>query len=190
MTDNPRLIIIAGCDGAGKTTASMSVLPNALACTEFVNADEIAKGLSPFNPEEMAIEAGRIMLNRINHLLIERRTFAIETTLATRSYKNLVLRAKRFGYKVILLFFWLPTPEMAIQRVAQRVAAGGHGIPEEVIRRRYFLGLYNLFNIFTGIVDEWSFYDNSLELKPIVVKNDVCGAYENVKLKKYNNHAR
>lgn len=125
----PRLYIIAGCNGAGKTTASFTVLPDALECREFVNADEIARGLSPFNPEEMAIEAGRLMLRRIQQLIAERRTFAIETTLATRSYRNTVRRAHAAGYEVILLFFWLPSPELAISRVAQRVRNGGHNIP-------------------------------------------------------------
>lgn len=104
--DKPTLYIIAGCNGAGKTTASMSVLPEVLNCREFVNADEIAKGLSPFNPEEVAIEAGKLMLRRINLLLSRHATFAIETTLATKSYKNLVKTAQASGYQVVLLFFW------------------------------------------------------------------------------------
>lgn len=168
----PRLYIIAGCNGAGKTTASMSVLPDVLDCREFVNADEIAKGLSPFKPEEVAVEAGKLMLQRIDLLLSMRATFAIETTLATRSYKNLVKRAKSSGYQVILLFFWLSSPEMAEMRVAQRVASGGHNIPVDVIHRRYWAGLRNLFEIFEPIVDLWSLYDNNSEVKPIV-KNSI-----------------
>lgn len=156
----PTLYIIAGCNGAGKTTASYSVLPDLLNCREFVNADEIAKGLSPFNPESVAIEAGKLMLQRIDLLLSQRKTFAIETTLATRSYAALVKRAHERGYNVVLLFFWLPSPEMAVARVAKRVSEGGHNIPTETIRRRYWLGLQNFFNIFIPIVDSWSFYDN------------------------------
>lgn len=167
MTD-PILYIIAGCNGAGKTTASMTVLPQVLDCREFVNADEIAKGLSPFKPEEVAVEAGKLMLRRIDCLLSEKATFAIETTLATKSYRGLVLRAKTAGYKVILLFFWLPSPEMAERRVANRVASGGHNIPKDVIHRRYWLGLDNLFNIFVPIVDLWSLYDNRTGIKAIV----------------------
>ncbi len=121
----PKLYIIAGCNGAGKTTASLSILPQVLACKEFVNADEIAKGISPFKPEEVAIEAGRIMLERIDYLLKRKTTFAIETTLATRSYRNWIERAKEEGYYIELLFFWLPSPHMAEERVAMRVAAGG-----------------------------------------------------------------
>ena len=156
----PILYIIAGCNGAGKTTASYSVLPDLLNCREFVNADEIAKGLSPFNPETVAIEAGRLMLLRINRLLSEKKTFAIETTLATRSYVTLVKKAQDNGYQVILLIFWLPSPEMAIERVAKRVSEGGHNIPTETIIRRYWLGLHNFFNIFAPVVDNWMFFDN------------------------------
>lgn len=168
----PTLYIIAGCNGAGKTTASMVVLPEVLDCREFVNADEIAKGLSPFHPEEVAIEAGKLMLQRIDLLLSRRETFAIETTLATRAYAHLVRRAKSLGYRIELLFFWLPSPEMAEQRVATRVATGGHDIPKDVIHRRYWLGLQNLFNIFVEIVDLWSLYDNSENAIPIV-KNGI-----------------
>lgn len=172
----PNLYIIAGCNGAGKTTASMSVLPEVLDCREFVNADEIAKGLSPFKPEEVAIEAGKLMLQRIDTLLSRHVSFAIETTLATRSYKNLVERAKASGYQVILLFFWLSSPEMAEMRVAQRVASGGHNIPKDVIHRRYWAGLRNLFEIFVPIVDLWSLYDNTKELVPVVERSVVTDA--------------
>lgn len=139
------LYIIAGCNGAGKTTASITVLPEILECKEFVNADEIAKGLSPFNPESVAIDAGRLMLHRINQLIKGNVSFAIETTLSTRSYAKLVQQAHERGFKVQLLFFWLPTPEHAIERVAQRVREGGHNIPIDVIRRRYQAGIENLF---------------------------------------------
>lgn len=108
------LYIISGCNGAGKTTASYTVLPEILQCKEFVNADEIAKGLSPFNPESVAIEAGRLMLQRIESLLERKETFSIETTLATKSYINLVRKAQKNGYSVHLIFFWLETPELAI----------------------------------------------------------------------------
>ena len=157
---SPKLFIIAGCNGAGKTTASYSVLPELLGCKEFVNADEIARGLSPFNPESVAIEAGKLMLQRINVLMAERKTFAIETTLATKSYANTIKKAKELGYTVILLFFWLPSPEMAVERVAKRVREGGHNIPTNVIYRRYWASLLNFFTIFAPIVDSWMFFDN------------------------------
>ena len=155
------LYIISGCNGAGKTTASYSVLPKMLDCLEFVNADEIARGLSPFNPESVAIEAGRLMLQRIEVLLAKDETFAIETTLATKSYINLVRKAQAKGYQVNVLFFWLRTPELALQRVAERVASGGHNIPEDIVRRRYVAGISNLFRIFIPEVDFWNIYDNS-----------------------------
>lgn len=125
------LYIISGCNGAGKTTASYTVLPDILDCREFVNADEIARGLS------------------------------IETTLASRSYLNLVRKAQAKGYQVSILFFWLRTPELAIQRVAERVRNGGHNIPENTIRRRYISGIKNLFELFIPEVDYWAIYDNT-----------------------------
>ena len=157
----PKLYIISGCNGAGKTTASYTVLPEMLNCREFVNADEIARGLSPFNPENIAIEAGRIMLNRIRELMDNGVDFAFETTLATRSYTSFVRDAQAKGYQVALLYFWLNSPDLAIKRVAERVAAGGHNIDEETIRRRYLKGIYNLFNLYMDIVDYWFLVDNS-----------------------------
>ncbi|MBQ2589239.1 MAG: zeta toxin family protein [Prevotella sp.] len=155
------LYIISGCNGAGKTTASYTVLPEILNCKEFVNADEIARGLSPFNPESVAIEAGRLMLQRIDFLLEKDTSFSIETTLSTKTYINLVRRAQEKGFSVRILFFWLNSPELAIRRVAERVAKGGHNIPEPIIRRRYTAGLKNLFNLFMDQVDYWDIYDNS-----------------------------
>ena len=155
------LYIICGCNGAGKTTASYTVLPEILQCKEFVNADEIARGLSPFNSEDVAIEAGRLMLQRIELLLEREESFSIETTLATKSYINLVRRAQAKGFRVIILFFWLNSPELAIQRVGERVAKGGHNIPEPIIRRRYASGIKNLFNLFMSEVDYWDIYNNS-----------------------------
>lgn len=178
MNERATLYIIAGCNGAGKTTASYSVLPDLLQCREFVNADEIAKGLSPFNPESVAIEAGRLMLQRIELLLSQHKTFAIETTLATRSYATLVRRARERGYNVVLLFFWLPSPEMAVARVAKRVREGGHDIPVGTIHRRYWLGLENFFRIFAPIVDSWMFFDN--EHDAIELANEDVGLNANV----------
>lgn len=155
------LYIIGGCNGVGKTTASYTVLPDILECREFVNADEIAHGLSPFNPKDVVIEAGRLMLQRIDELLARDESFSIETTLAPRLYINLVRRAQAKGYKVTLLFFWLNSPELAMQRVAERVSKGGHDVSEETIRRRYFRGINNLFNLYAAEVDSWSIYDNS-----------------------------
>lgn len=152
------LYIIAGCNGAGKTTASLSFLPDILDCTQWINADEIAKGLSFFHPESVAVAAGRLMLQRIQELLARGETFAIETTLATKSYHKLVAQAHELGYKVELLFFFLPSPECAIKRVAHRVRNGGHNIPRDVIIRRYYAGIRNLHKIYAPIVDKWTVY--------------------------------
>lgn len=155
------LYIIAGCNGAGKTTASFTVLPEMLKCREFVNADEIAAGISPFNPEGVAIQAGRLMIDRIIQLLKDGETFAFETTLATRSYVKLIQQAKKRGYFVTLLFFSLSSSEQAQRRVAQRVSMGGHNIPTDVIIRRYEAGLQNLFQLYMPVCDYWTLYDNS-----------------------------
>ena len=155
------LYIIAGCNGAGKTTASFTILPEILDCKEFVNADEIAKGLSPFQPEKVSFEAGRIMLERINDLLESKENFAFETTLATKSYKSKIFLAKEKGYNVTLLFFWLQNVNLAIERVKTRVLEGGHNIQTEVIERRYKRGIQNLFEIYLPIADEVMIFDNS-----------------------------
>ena len=165
------LYIIAGCNGAGKTTASFTILPEVLNCKEFVNADEIAKGLSPFQPESVAMQAGRIMLARMDELLQKGETFAFETTLATKSYKQKIEWAQANGYEVTLLFFWLDSPNMAKKRVAQRVAEGGHSIPSQTIERRYHNGIANLFAIYIDMVDICYIFDNSEgERTPIAKK--------------------
>ena len=132
-----------------------------LGCREFVNADEIARGLSPFNPGSVAIKAGRLMLQRMDDLLSEGTDFAFETTLATRSYVRFIEQAHAKGYFVTLLYFWLPTPQQAVERVATRVREGGHDIPREVICRRYRMGLKNLTALYAPICDYWAIYDNS-----------------------------
>lgn len=155
------LYIIAGPNGAGKTTASYTLLPDLLDCKEFVNADEIAKGLSPFQADKVAIEAGRIMLKRINELLDQQVDFSFETTLSTRSYINTIKKAKKKNYQVTLIFFWLETPELAIERVKERVKEGGHNIPNDVIRRRFASGLKNLFELYLPVSDLWLIINNS-----------------------------
>ena len=160
MTEK-NLYIIAGCNGAGKTTASFTILPDIIDCKEFVNADEIAKGLSPFQPEKVAFEAGRIMLNRIAELLDSSENFAFETTLSTKSYKLKVEEAKQKGFTTTLLFFWLQNVELAKERVRVRVSEGGHNIETDVIERRYLKGIKNLFDIYLPIVDGALIFDNS-----------------------------
>ena len=164
----PNLYIIAGCNGAGKTTASFTILPDILGCKEFVNADNIAYGISPFNVEGVAIEAGKIMLRRIEELLVEKSDFAIETTLATRSYVSLVRRAQAIGYTVKVLYIWLESPELALKRVSERVKRGGHNIPVDVVERRYYTGVKNLFNLFMPVCDAWILADNTFDQLVII----------------------
>ena len=172
MSKLPKLYIIAGCNGAGKTTASFTILPEVLDCKEFINADEIAKGLSPFQPESVAMQAGRIMLARMDELLQKGETFAFETTLATKSYKQKIEWAQANGYEVTLLFFWLDSPNMAKKRVAQRVAEGGHSIPSETIERRYHNGITNLFAIYIDMVDICYIFDNSEGRKELIAQKE------------------
>ena len=163
-----KLYIIAGCNGAGKTTASFTILPEMLDCKEFVNADEIARGLSPFQPENAMFEAGRIMLQRIQDLLKDGINFAFETTLATKIYRGKIVEARQKGYKVTLLFFWLQSVELARERVKIRVSEGGHNIPNDIIIRRYYRGIVNLFDIYLNLADEIMIFDNSAG-KPVLV---------------------
>ena len=163
------LYIGAGCNGAGKTTASFSLLPEILDCQVFINADEIARELNPENVERVAFEAGRMMLEQINERIRNGETFAFETTLAARSYKETILLAQAMGYHVTLIYFWLSSPEMAITRVKKRVEEGGHHIETEVIRRRYTRGLQNLFSIYLPLATEYLIYDNSNGKPELVV---------------------
>ena len=187
------LYIISGPNGAGKTTASYTVLPKILQCKEFVNADEIARGLSPFNPESVSIEAGRLMLHRISELLQKDESFSIETTLATRSYYRLVEQAHDKGFYVLLVFFWLESPELAMRRVAERVSKGGHNIPADIIIRRYDEDIKNLFNIYIPRVDYWTLVDNSIVPRQIIATGGLKAQTEVFDFEKYNiikNYAR
>jgi predicted ABC-type ATPase len=187
MYNMANLFIIAGCNGAGKTTASYSLLPDMLNCHEFVNADEIAKGLSPFQPEKASIDAGRIMLQRIKELINQNIDFAIETTLASKTYVKFIKTAKEKGYFVTLIFFWLSSPELATQRVKTRVENGGHNISEEVIYRRYRSGLKNLNKLYLDIADFWMIIDNSVIPYNFVaegIKNDYAKTYNKEVLNK------
>ena len=157
----PKLYIISGCNGSGKTTACYTLLPDLLNCREFVNSDEFAKSLSPFNPASASVTASRYMLMKINYLLDRNADFCVETTLATRSLVKIIEEAQRRGYEVMILYFWLNSPELAIQRVRDRVASGGHHIPDPVIRRRYVMGLQYFFETYIPVSDRWVLADNS-----------------------------
>lgn len=165
----PRLVMLAGPNGAGKSTAAPVLLAETLGVHEFVNADDIARGLSAFQPERVAVQAGRIMLQRLKELAARRATFALETTLAGRNYASWIAELRRGGYTCKLVYFWLPSPELAIQRVQERVQRGGHSIPEETIRRRYDSGLRNFFDLYRTLVDEWSFVDNTNPSNPRLI---------------------
>jgi len=156
-----KLFIISGCNGSGKTTASYTILPDMLDCKEFVNADEIARGLSPFKPESVSIQAGKIMLERIQNLIANGTDFALETTLATRTHANVIKYAQENGYKVTLVFFWLNLPSLAIERVRMRVESGGHNIEEKIIRRRYEIGIKHLFSLYIPLCEYWMIINNS-----------------------------
>lgn len=156
----PSCYVISGPNGSGKTTVALSLLPS-LGVTEFVNADAIASGLSPLNPEGMALRAGRLMLERLHGVMSAGMDFAFETTLAARSYVSFLQDCKRRGYSVNLIYFWLRSPELAVERVKRRVASGGHSIPEETIRRRYERGRRNLIDLYLPLSESWIIFDNS-----------------------------
>ena len=158
---HPQLYVIAGPNGAGKTTFAREFLPHQVACLEFVNADLIASGLSPLAPDTAAIQAGRLMLERIHTLAAQQKDFGFETTLSGRSYLKLFRDLKRRGYEIHVSFVWLQSVELAVQRVADRVRFGGHNVPAAVIRRRYAKGLHNLSGDYRTIWNSVSFYDNS-----------------------------
>ena len=194
----PRLYIISGCNGAGKTTASYSMLPEMLECSEFVNYDEFAKGLSPFRPEKAMIQASRYMIMKIRYLLKRQIDFGIETTLATRTLLKTIHMAQEAGYTVTLLYFWLYSPELAIERVAARVAAGGHNIPEETIRRRYKAGIDYFFHDYAPLCERWILADNSqIPFRVIAegAKNELINikdeeTYSRIRIMAYEHHSK
>ena len=193
----PRLYIISGCNGAGKTTASYTMLPEMLECSEFVNSDEFAKGLSPFQPEKASIQASRYMITKIRYLLKRQRDFGIETTLATRTLLKTIRMAQAAGYTVTLLYFWLNSPELAIERVAARVETGGHNIPEETIRRRYRVGIDYFFHDYAPICERWILADNSQIPFRVIAegsKNDLINikdetTYDKIRTQAFERHA-
>ena len=161
MADAPHVVILAGSNGAGKTTAARTVLADKLGVMTFVNADAIASGLSAFDPESVAFEAGRIMLDRLHVLADERADFAFETTLSGRAYAAWLRTLQASGYRISLFYIWLTDIELAVRRVAIRVAQGGHSIPEDTIRQRYQRSIRNFHELYGPIADEWMVYDNS-----------------------------
>jgi predicted ABC-type ATPase len=161
-TRHPSVVVLAGPNGSGKSTTAPALLRGALGVTEFVNADTIAQGLSAYNPLSAALEAGRIMLDRMRSLAAARVDFAFETTLASRSLAPWLAGLVRGGYDVHLLLLWLPSADEAVARVAQRFRSGGHDVPEEMIRRRYTAGLRNFFRLYRPLATKWRMYDRSM----------------------------
>jgi len=169
----PNVVVIAGPNGSGKSTTAPKILRDTLKVQEFVNADVIASGLSAFAPDRVAFPAGRIMLRRMKELAELRENFALESTLSSRSLAPWLAQLIANGYVVHLIFLWLVDANLAVKRVAERVKTGGHGIPEEIVRRRYSRSIDNFFNIYRPIADSWLMLDNSLQdsPKPIAWRN-------------------
>ena len=161
MSEHPKIIVIAGCNGAGKSTIAPHLLRDAFGLKDFVNADTIAQGLSAFSPESVSLEAGRLMLKRLKDLANGRKNFSFETTLATRFYANWLAELQQNSFEFHLIFLWLESPELAFERVRSRVNQGGHDIPQDLIYRRYFKGLRNFFGLYKPIANTWTFFDNS-----------------------------
>lgn len=164
--DQPRVVIFAGPNGAGKSTSAPKLLPGAMRVDEFVNADVIARGLSAFQPEAVALEAGRIMLERLHKLADRRKSFAFETTLASRSFAPWIAELTAAGYTFYLMYLWLPAPELAVARVAQRVRTGGHYVPDPTVLRRYTAGMSNFFELYRRLATRWRWYNNSVPNAP------------------------
>lgn len=157
----PRAVVLAGINGAGKTTASREILTNVLRIPTFVNADAIARGLNGLNPESEAVRAGRLMLQQLDDLVAARADFAFETTLAARTYAGWLSGLRVTGYEVYLYYYWLRSSELAITRVAQRVQSGGHFVPDDTIRQRYARSVHNFFELYQPVSDWREVYDNS-----------------------------
>lgn len=174
---SPSVIVLAGPNGAGKSTAAPALLKGKLGVTEFVDADVIAQGLSAFDPDTVAWSAGRLMLTRIKELARRRATFGFETTLASRSFAPWLRDLIQNGYLLHLVFLWLPSPDFAIDRVADRVRMGGHGVPDAIVRRRYSAGLRNFFGLYQPLATTWRMYDNS---SPVAMRLIAAGKYASV----------
>jgi len=169
MTRAPSLVVIAGPNGAGKSTSAAALLRDALSVKEFVNADVIASGLSGFRPEASAFAAGRVMLERLRELAGRRSDFAFETTLASRSLAPWLTELGATGYQVHVVFLWIPTADLAVRRVRERVRSGGHDVPEDVIRRRFARGIRNFLTLYRPLAQSWRVYDNSRHSGPVQI---------------------
>jgi len=176
----PIVVVLAGCNGAGKSTAAPALLRDFLNVTEFVNADAIAVGLSGFHPEGVALAAGEVMLRRLKSLADSSTSFAFETTLAGRTFAPWLSDLGTANYVRHFVFLWLPSPDMAVARVRARVKAGGHSIPEDTIWRRYQRGIDNFFGLYRPLADAWRVYDNSGNLAPRMIASGASTEVETV----------
>jgi len=172
MRSEKKIVIIAGPNGAGKTTFALEFLPREANCPDFINVDLIAAGLSPFDPDRVAIRAGRLMVEEITRRVRDGSSFAFETTLSGRHYAGMIPRWRAAGYHVKLIFLSLPTADLAVARVAGRVAQGGHNVPESIVRRRFDRGLHNFHNIYRTLVHSWVLYDNSGIIPRLIASGD------------------
>jgi predicted ABC-type ATPase len=170
----PTIYVIAGCNGAGKTTFAREFLPKEVKCLRFLNADEIARGLSPFDPAASAIRAARILLSEFRASLQRRETFAFESTLSGRTYVGLLREAKSLGYRILLHYLWLPNARMAVARVRQRVKMGGHHVPAGDVRRRYARSLIHLAADYAPLADRWAIWDNQTSPPVLLAESDHC----------------
>src|SRR5438128_7558540 len=166
---SPVVVVLSGPNGAGKSTAAPRLLRGSLKVEEFVNADTLAQGLSAFRPEDVALDAGRIMLRRLDELEDQRKSFGFEASLASHALAGRLARLRTHGYAVHIVFIWLPTADLAIARVAERVRAGGHDVPSETVKRRFSRGLRNFFVLYRPIADPWRLYDESSMRGPELV---------------------
>jgi len=165
---NKNVYIIAGPNGSGKTTFARMFLPDYVKCPNFVNADLIAGGLAPFEPRSAAIKAGKLLLQQIHEFAKRGVDFAFETTLSGKSHASLLSALKTKGYALHLFFLWIPSPELAIARIKDRVAEGGHYVPADDVRRRFVRGIYNFFKLYEPLLDSWMLFDNS-RAKPVLI---------------------
>ncbi len=178
MATQPILYLIAGCNGAGKTTFAYQFLPKEVKCLRFLNADEIAKGLSPFDPAAASIKAGRLLLSEVRECLDGQITFGLESTLSGRTYVRLLREARQLGYEIHLHYLWLRKVELAIKRVQSRVKEGGHNVPEVDIRRRFAKSIQNFLEDYAPLADKWAFWDNRFSPPPLLAESQSCSISE------------
>jgi predicted ABC-type ATPase len=172
MPNHKNVFIIAGPNGSGKTTFAKEFLPNYAHCPNFINADLIAQGLAPFSPRQVAIKAGKLVLQQIKEFAQRNVDFGFETTLAGKTYLRHFKELKEKGYRLHLFFLWIPSSQLAIARIRDRVAEGGHDVPSEDVKRRFERSIVNFFNIYRPLLDTWLLFDNSEKEPKLIAKKE------------------